>query len=324
MPAPEELAAILARARRAAVGGGREGRPLGTGARAIIAEIDETVLPRALMLSAGGAGMRVEARNRRLVALSDAETGDEVRGASAEDFAARLAAFAAQGPITVRPAPSKLPPSVVDEGVSPAALNAALPEDARAWEPPEDAERPAAPPTDTEEAQSGAAPPPPEPELESEPGHEPAPAAVSEQAETDPAPPDDPPDAPEPVAPHAGSRMPVEARHPTAPIDHEGFLAACADMALGSLHLNAMGDIEESTPGLIEAMALARPLSSQVENGDGDSAFPAPRLVIMSNHAAGTPAFCIAVDAEGVSALSAEREDAAAVALAWTGQAQPN
>lgn len=133
---PSRIEAILAQARAAARPATGPARPL-AGATAdarvaaILAEIGEAVLPRALTFTgADGSRLTLETRGRRLAKITAAEgapalTGWEVALAGAESdppaelaqMARMIAAFAsASGPVSVSAAPSALPASFVRPG----------------------------------------------------------------------------------------------------------------------------------------------------------------------------------------------------------------
>lgn len=152
MSTSPSLAELLARARDAARPGESRARPLGGAdpaerAAAILAEIDETVLPRALVFGLGaGRELTLEARGRRALRIT-AATPDavwtkalretlakaaETDAQEAAALAALIARFAdADAALTVRSLPSTLPPSVVDKGHSAEDLAGLLPEGSR-------------------------------------------------------------------------------------------------------------------------------------------------------------------------------------------------
>lgn len=153
MSPPPSLAEILARARAAARPGAPRDREIeaagGTAERAaaILAEIDETVLPRALVFGLGkGRELVLEARARRALRITGAtpeavwtkalrDTLGKAGETDAQDaaaLAAMIARFAAaEAALTVRSQPATLPPSFVDRGHSAEELAALLPEEAR-------------------------------------------------------------------------------------------------------------------------------------------------------------------------------------------------
>jgi hypothetical protein len=106
----------------------------------ILAEIEETVLPRSLTFAGGGNRLTVEARGRRLARITGAEGGfaaagwaDRLAGAESDPaaeaaaMAELLAAFAAAaGSATVAAAPSELTASFVRPGHAVEALAEAL------------------------------------------------------------------------------------------------------------------------------------------------------------------------------------------------------
>jgi hypothetical protein len=148
MSARTGIAEILARARDAAQPAAGPERALAAGdhfARraSILAEIDETMLARALCFRLGTARLAVEARGRRalrVTALEPAEgRAEELRakldagGLKPEEGCALLAELihefaAAEGALSIVSEASALPPSVVEHGHAAAELAAAAPE----------------------------------------------------------------------------------------------------------------------------------------------------------------------------------------------------
>lgn len=148
MSARAGIAQILARARDAARPAAGPERALADGdhyARraAILAEIDETMLARALGFRLGAARLTIEARGRRALRVTVLELAggraDELRakldagGLKAEEdcalFAELIHEFAtAEGVLSVVSEASTLPPSVVEKGHAAAELAAAAPE----------------------------------------------------------------------------------------------------------------------------------------------------------------------------------------------------
>ncbi|MDH3263321.1 MAG: hypothetical protein OEM24_04925 [Paracoccaceae bacterium] len=148
MSARAGIAEILARARAAAVPAARRERVLaadGHAARraAIFAEIDETMLARALGFRLGEARLTVEARSRRALQVTHFEPADgraaEIRarldggGLPPDEECALLAELVhlfaeAEGDLTVLSEPSELAPGVVEKGHAAAELAAAAPE----------------------------------------------------------------------------------------------------------------------------------------------------------------------------------------------------
>ena len=148
MSARAGIAQILARARDAAVPAAGPERALASAdhfARraAILAEIDETVLARALGFRLGAARLTLEARGRRALRVAALEPAEgraaELRvrldagGLKAEEECALLAELihefaAAEGALTVVSEASTLPPSVVEKGHAAAELAAVAPD----------------------------------------------------------------------------------------------------------------------------------------------------------------------------------------------------
>lgn len=148
MSTRDTIAEILARAGTAARTGTGPARDLACddhAARraAILTETDETMLARALQFHLGETLLTLEARGRRLLRVTAIEPADERAGEirarldagklKPEEECALLAELVhrfaeTDGPLSVTPAPSELPPSAVEKGHALAEMTAALPE----------------------------------------------------------------------------------------------------------------------------------------------------------------------------------------------------
>jgi hypothetical protein len=295
MTKTEPLIAILKKARRAAEGTAVPGRWLAGRStpahlRAVLAEIDETVLPRALRFAIGDeARLVIEVRGRRAVRITEVqpETGEayalrskvDSAEAQAEEKLAAVAALVAgfcetEGPLSVEAAPSDLPASVVDKGVAPAALRETLAEligDA----PDEDEEPPAEPPPRWGAPTSDAA-------GKKKPGRRAAPRPLRE-------------------------RRPSVRTGPTI-----GSVQALAESAAMVARLTVLADMEGNpksvvgTGASLPAKNLGEAVAAQVALNAPfwSKAFPGPSVAYLGHGGTRDPALCFAADEAEIAAAT--------------------
>lgn len=273
---------------------------------AILTEVDETVLPRHLVFTApNGATLAVEARGRRIVALTDPVTAALVRAGPGGGLPESVAGLAAMktalvtfsrygGPLTVVSERSRLAAHVVDPGFQPSDFA-----ELAAGEIPAGATAVAsghvdpAPPEGQDGAPDGGATQDP-PQADAREGD-----AVTETAP-----------APAEPAPAAASG---EARH-----DLRGAVPGSAEAVF---LVDDEGALEDCRGDEGLAGALAGPLCRQMRSLANEAAvlLPQPRLVVMMRRAPEAPALCIAAENGGTAAAVVGRKDIAALIAMWSG-----
>lgn len=251
----------------------------------ILSEINETVLPRALVfVSQDERSLTIETRNRRAVRISQAlpatphssglrarlEAGDASREEKLAAMAGLIAGLCAgTGAMAVMSQPSTLPPSVVDKGFGPEEIGQAVLADNIGQDVP-----------DAEPA--------------------PAPAAAAQKP--------------------AGAAAPGRADEAVADVPHRALIDAAARMERSSVLADSMGTVTAVSGGdePIPVRSLARPLSMQVGlNGPFlDVAIPGPKF-IYAGPEGDSAALCFSAEGNEIAAAAVLPDDMGQLARTW-------